>query len=114
MMLVGIGASAGGPAALATLLGGLPKNFPAALVVIQHADENMAQGMAEWLSLESPLPVRVAVEGDRPVQGSVLIAATSDHLVLKTPDRLGYSPDPRDYVYRPSVDAFFHSVGRMW
>ena len=114
MKLVGIGASAGGPAALATVLGGLPKDFPAAVVVIQHVDEHMAVGMAQWLAQHSAMPVRVAAEGDRPTLGTVLLAATSDHLVLKTPDRLGYSPEPRDYVYRPSVDAFFQSVGRLW
>lgn len=114
MKLVGIGASAGGPAALATVLGGLPQDFPAAVVVIQHVDEHMALGMAEWLGLHSALPVRVAAEGDRPIPGSVLLAATNDHLVLKTADRLGYSPEPRDYVYRPSVDAFFQSVCRLW
>jgi len=87
-------------------LGGLPKDFPAAVVVIQHVDEHMAVGMAQWLAQHSAMPVRVAAEGDRPTLGTVLLAATSDHLVLKTPDRLGYTPEPRDYVYRPSVDAF--------
>ncbi|WP_424138729.1 chemotaxis protein CheB, partial [Roseomonas chloroacetimidivorans] len=28
--------------------------------------------------------------------------------------RLGYTPEPRDYVYRPSVDVFFHSVAQFW
>lgn len=114
MTLVAIGASAGGPAAVATVLSGLPKEFPGAVVVIQHVDAHMAQGMAEWLANQSPLPVRIAAEGDRPVLGSVLIAATSDHLVLKSAERLGYSPEPRDYVYRPSVDAFFQSASRLW
>lgn len=114
MKLVGIGASAGGPAALATLLGGLPKDFGAALVIVQHVDAHMAPNMAEWLHNHSALPVRVASEGDRPTTGSVLLAATDDHLVLKAAERLGYSPDPRDYVYRPSVDAFFQSVVRYW
>ena len=33
---------------------------------------------------------------------------------MKTADRLGYTADPSDYVYRPSVDVFFHSVCRLW
>jgi chemotaxis response regulator CheB len=114
MKLVAIGASSGGPAALATLLAGLPKDFQAAVIVVQHVDEHMAANMADWLGQQSPLPVRVAAEGDRPVPGSVLLAATNDHLVLKSAERLGYSPEPRDYVYRPSVDAFFQSVSRLW
>jgi two-component system chemotaxis response regulator CheB/two-component system response regulator WspF len=112
--LVAIGASAGGPAALATMLGGLPKDFPAALVIVQHVDEHMAQGMADWLGQQSPLPVRVAREGDKPMPGEVLLAKTSDHLVMKTSTTVGYTAEPRDYVYRPSVDAFFQSVGRLW
>ena len=114
MKLIAIGASAGGPAALAEVLGGLPKDFGAAVVVVQHVDQRMAQGMAEWLGGQSSLPVRVAGEGDRPSAGIVLLAATNDHLILKTADRLGYSPDPVSCVYRPSVDAFFQSVGERW
>ena len=49
--LVAIGSSAGGPAALEILLKGLPVNFPAAIVLVQHVDQVFAAGMAEWLSL---------------------------------------------------------------
>jgi two-component system response regulator WspF len=112
--LVAIGASAGGPAVLATLLSGLPKDFPAAIVIVQHVDERFAAGMAHWLDHESALPVRVAEEGDRPVVGHVLLAGTGDHLVLKTADRVGYTVEPSDYVYRPSVDVFFQSVCQLW
>lgn len=112
--LLAIGASAGGPAALMTLLRGLPKDFQAAIVVIQHVDEQFAAGMAEWLGLNSALPVRVAREGERPEAGVVLLAGTNDHLTLKASDRLGYTPKPADYAYRPSVDVFFQSACRFW
>jgi two-component system, chemotaxis family, response regulator WspF len=112
--LVAIGASAGGPAALATLLEGLPRSFPAALVIIQHVDERFVAGLVEWLRRHSALPVRLAEEGDRPTPGTVLLAGTSDHLALKAVDRLGYTAEPRDYAYRPSVDVFFQSVGALW
>jgi two-component system, chemotaxis family, response regulator WspF len=112
--LVAIGSSAGGPAALAKVLGGLPRDFPASIVIVQHVDERFAIGMAEWLNQISPLPVRVAGEGDLPSPGNVLLASTRDHLTLKSADRLGYSPEPADYVYRPSVDVFFQSVARVW
>lgn len=112
--LLVIGASAGGPAALVKVLSALPADFPAAVVVIQHVDEEFAIGMAEWLSQQSPLPVRVALEGDRPEPGKVLLAATQDHLALNNAGVLGYTPNPKDYVYRPSVDVFFQSVCRFW
>jgi chemotaxis response regulator CheB len=112
--LIAIGASAGGPAVLSTILRGLPKEFPAAIVVVQHVGEQFASGMADWLAQDCALPVRVAEEGDQPTIGCVLLAGTGDHLTMKTADRLGYTADPSDYAYRPSVDVFFKSVGRLW
>ena len=112
--LVAIGASAGGPGALVKLLEAIPKDFPAAIVIVQHVDEQFAAGMAEWLSRTSPLPVRVAAEGDKILPGAVLLAATNDHLTLKATDRLGYSLEPSEYVYRPSIDVFFDSICAWW
>jgi two-component system response regulator WspF len=112
--LVAIGASAGGPAALTAVLSGLPKDFPAAVVIVQHVDARFAQGMADWLSRDSALPVRVAKEGERPTAGTVLLAGTNDHLRFISAERIGYSSEPRDEAYRPSVDVFFASVGVHW
>jgi two-component system response regulator WspF len=96
--LVVIGASAGGPAVLALILHRLPKDFPAAVVIVQHVDEQFAGGMASWLDQASALSVRVAREGDRLSVGDALLASTSDHLTMKTADRLGYTAEPRDYT----------------
>ncbi|GAB5562363.1 MAG: Wsp signal transduction system protein-glutamate methylesterase WspF [Synoicihabitans sp.] len=112
--LVVIGASAGGPAAVAKVLAGLPKNFRAAIVVVQHVDVKFAQSMADWLDVESPLPVTVAVEGARVLPGQVLLAGSNDHLVMKPGGALGYTAEPKDYVYRPSVDVFMQSVIHHW
>jgi len=112
--LVAIGASAGGPGALHILLCGLPKEFPAAVVIVQHMDERFASGMAEWLNSDSALPVRIAKEGDRPTAGTVLVAGTNDHLMFKAAERIGYAPEPLEQPYRPSVDVFFASVAALW
>jgi chemotaxis response regulator CheB len=112
--IVAIGSSAGGPMALMAVLSALPKSFPAAIVIIQHVDEQFAPGMAQWLGDGAELPVRVAKEGDRPAAGTALLAATNDHLVFKTSSRLGYSGEPRELSYRPSVDVFFDSLSELW
>jgi two-component system response regulator WspF len=70
--------------------------------------------MAQWLNDQCALHVRVAVMGDRPSTGTVLLAATNDHMVFDRGGRLIYTPDPRSYVYRPSVDALFQSVVQYW
>jgi len=112
--LVAIGASAGGPTAVAMLLSQLPADFPAALVVVQHVDAQFAAGMADWLAGQSTLPVRLALEGDRPTPGSVLLAGTNDHLRFIHPGQMGYTEAPTGYPYRPSIDVFFQSVVRLW
>lgn len=112
--LVVVGASAGGPTALATVLQGLPAHFPAGIVIVQHVDARFAPGLANWLSGHCPLTVRLAAEGDRVLPGEVLVAGTDDHLVFKSPERLGYSREPADHTYRPSIDVFFRSVGQFW
>ncbi len=112
--LVAIGASAGGPSALVKILGDLPADFAAAVVIVQHVDQQFAAGMAEWLGQSCKLPVRLAREGDNLLRGTVLLAGTNDHLTLTAPGQLAYTPEPRAYSYRPSVDVFFQSVSRFW
>ena len=108
--LVVIGASTGGPAALACILSGLPARFPAALVLIQHVDVQFAAGLADWLQAQTALSVRLAQEGCRLEVGTVWLAGTNDHMVLTPQHTLSYVAEPRDYPYRPSVDVFFKSL----
>ncbi|MEM5340003.1 chemotaxis response regulator protein-glutamate methylesterase [Paraburkholderia azotifigens] len=112
--LVAIGASAGGPAALARVLGSLPASFAAPVVIVQHVDKVFADGMAEWLDGQTPLTVRTVREGEPPAVGVALLAATNDHLLMTQNGALHYTRDPAELPYRPSVDVFFHSVVEHW
>lgn len=112
--LIAIGASTGGPAAVAQVISKFPKDLRAAVIVIQHVDENFAPGLADWLGQQSQLPVRLAKEGDRIEDGRVLIAGTNQHLVVKADQTLGYRAEPVATPYRPSVDVFFESVLTNW
>ena len=112
--LVAIGASSGGPAALAKLLAGLPADMAAPVIIVQHIDHQFAAGMADWLQQYTPWAVKIAKEGDHPEPGVVLVAGTADHLVFKSPERVGYTAEPVAAVHRPSVDVFFDSCSRHW
>jgi two-component system, chemotaxis family, response regulator WspF len=112
--LIVIGASTGGPAALHTLLAPMPANLDAAIVIVQHVDEQFARSFAQWLDEQTALSVRLAQPGDRPRPGLVLVAGREDHLILNPGGTLDYTPDPVDYAYRPSVNVFFESVARHW
>lgn len=112
--LIVIGASTGGPKAIVTILSQLPADFNAAIVIVQHVDVQFALGMIDWLDQQTPLQVRKAASGDRPIKGTALFACTNDHLCLQSNGTLTYTPFPIDYPYRPSVDVFFKSVAQYW
>jgi two-component system response regulator WspF len=112
--LLAIGASTGGPAAVVSLLAGLPDKFQGAVLLAQHMDEQFLSSFAEWLSAQCKLPVRVAQPGDRPTPGVVLVAGSKDHLILRSDGTVGYTSDPVDYPFRPSVNAFFESIATQW
>jgi len=112
--LVAIGSSAGGPAALAEVLRGLPKDFPAPVVILQHLDQQFAAGLTDWLSQHSRMPVRLAVEGEHLFPSRVYVAGRGDHLVVANAQTIGYTSAPSDCAYRPSIDVFFESVAARW
>jgi two-component system response regulator WspF len=112
--LVAIGASTGGPVALARLLALWRPPPDTAAVVVQHIDAAFAVHMVRWLGDETGIPVRVIGDGESVQGGIVQIAASDDHLRLAPGHRLVYDAHPRDAIFRPSVDVFFHSVARQW
>ena len=112
--LVAIGASAGGPAAVADVLSALPADFPAAVVVVQHIDGQFSQGLVDWLGTRSRLPVRAAQSGERPMAGEVRVAMSEHHLVVDASGRITHSDEPAGHIYLPSIDVFFASMARHW
>ncbi|MCT7950052.1 chemotaxis response regulator protein-glutamate methylesterase [Ancylothrix sp. C2] len=112
--LVAIGASTGGPKALAAILSQLPLSFSAAVAIVQHVDGQFSSGFVEWLNQQTSLPVSLAVGGERLQKGMILVAGSNDHLYLKSDLTLGYTKHPINYPYRPSVDVFFKSLSEHW
>jgi two-component system response regulator WspF len=112
--LVVMGASTGGPQALAEILGRLPPRLEAGVIIVQHVDAAFAPGLGHWLAEQARRPVTLIEPGHRPANGEVLLPVTDDHLVLDADRRLRYSPEPKSACYRPSVDVFFDSVARNW
>ena len=111
--IVCLGAGTGGPTALAAILGRLEPGFPAGIVVVQHLDADFAAGLPAWLGEQTALSVRPAGPDDAPAPGTILVAASEDHLVLTGEGGLHYTPEPPSKS-RPSVDVFFQSVADRW
>jgi chemotaxis response regulator CheB len=112
--LLAIGASTGGPGAIAKVLAGWTPAAGTAIVVVQHIDANFAGHFARWLGEQVAIPVKAIDHGDALEAGVVQVARTNDHLLLSARHKLHYSPHPRDYAYRPSVDVFFRCLAAHW
>ena len=112
--LLVVGASTGGPKAIADLLLPLPRDCHVAVVVVQHVDVAFSLGLATWRGERTGRTVRVAEQGERPQADTVLLAGTNDHLVLSKHGTLEYREEPREIFFRPSVDVFFESVADHW
>jgi chemotaxis response regulator CheB len=110
--VVAIGASTGGPAALAQVLGALPRDLPAAIAVVQHVDVAFAPGLAHWLAHRTVLSVAPLSGPEALRVGHVWLAAAEEHLVLRDDLRLGLAAEPHGVLHRPSIDVFFESVAR--
>jgi len=108
--VVALAASAGGLTALSQLLGGLPANFPAAVVVVQHLDPCHHSLMAEILSRRTPLHVKQAQEGDRLHPATVYIAPPDRHLLVNPDGTLSLSQSELVHFVRPSADLLLESV----
>ena len=106
--IIAIGASTGGPQALAAVL---PRGMelPAPVVIVQHIDRAFAPGLAEWLARETGHAVTIAQDGQAPTVGMVHVACSDDHLVLES-GRFAHRAEPRTLAHRPSVDVFFESL----
>ncbi|HYG67464.1 MAG TPA: chemotaxis-specific protein-glutamate methyltransferase CheB [Anaeromyxobacteraceae bacterium] len=111
--LVVIGASLGGPKALAAILRALPPEFPAPVAVVQHIADGFTEGLASWLAQESRLQVREAREGDSLRAGRVLLAPTGFHLVV-TDGTAHLSESPPVETFRPSVTPLFASAAAAY
>jgi two-component system, chemotaxis family, protein-glutamate methylesterase/glutaminase len=112
--VVALASSAGGIAALSEILGSLPGEFPAAIVVVQHLDPRHRSLMADILRRRTPLEVVQAAEGDHIRAGTVYIAPPDRHLLVNANGTLSLSHSELVHFVRPSADLLFESVAASY
>jgi chemotaxis response regulator CheB len=112
-LIVAIGASTGGPPALATILSELPIDLPASVLVVQHMAEGFVEGLARWLDGVCPMPVVVAVDGERLQPGQVYLAPANQNMIVRPGHRVGLTDPPPGQYHVPGVDVTFRSVAQV-
>lgn len=111
--LVAIGVSTGGPPAVQKVLSGLPKDFPAAIVIAQHMPAAFTGPFAKRLDGVCQVNVKEAETGDRLMPGHVFIAPGGKHLKLHqrvSRVEIEITTDPVEALYKPSANVLVASA----
>jgi len=108
--VVAIGASTGGPAALAKVVSGLPARLAVPVLVVQHIGGGFDRGLVEWLDGVGRLPVTLATQGKSLEPGTVYVSPHDRHLGVSRAGRILLSDAPPIGGHRPSATHLFHSV----
>ena len=112
--VLAIGASAGGPEGLTTILSGLPGDFPLPVFIVQHIDSHFAEGFASWLNTSSKLPVSIAVNGEKALPGHVYLPPGDHHLIVNSNGTISTTKALPFNGLRPSVDLLFRSIAQVY
>ncbi|NJL95922.1 MAG: chemotaxis protein CheB [Anaerolineae bacterium] len=112
--IVLIVASTGGPQALQVILRNLPADFPLPIVIVQHQDGQFLESMLHWLGSLTPLPLKLALPGERPQPGYVYLAPPGTHLRLSYDGRFLSDPETAGYLHVPSGDILLTSVAEVY
>jgi two-component system chemotaxis response regulator CheB len=112
--IVAIGASTGGPEAIATILSQIPSDFPLSMLLVIHITPEFAEGLAHWISKLTKITVRFALDREPlPLPGrSEIIMAPPDRHLSVSEARLRVTQSPERHSCRPSIDVLFESVAR--
>jgi two-component system, chemotaxis family, protein-glutamate methylesterase/glutaminase len=112
--VVAFAASAGGVPAFISVLSGIPAEFPAAIVVVQHLDPHHRSLLVEILSRRTALHVKHAEEGDCLVPGTVYIAPPDRHVLVNSDGTLSLTRTELVHFVRPSADLLFESTASSY
>lgn len=110
--IIVIGASAGGPATILSLIRELPESTPG-IIIVQHLCKGFAARMAAYMDACCAMSVKEARNGEIVLDGTVYLAGGDRHLKLTKRGEayfLIYEDSDRINGVRPAVDVLFSSA----
>jgi two-component system CheB/CheR fusion protein len=109
MLIVGVGASAGGLEAFTQLLDAAPADAGLALVLVQHLSPHHDSALPAILAPHTSMPVSQVVEGVRIEPNHVYVIPPNVQMALSGL-RLHLSPRPEGRTAHTPIDSFFSSL----
>jgi two-component system chemotaxis response regulator CheB len=115
--VIAIAASTGGPAAVMRVVAALPKEFPAAVILVLHMPATFTKQFTLQLAEIASIPVKEAEANETVQPGIIYLCPGSHHLQLSAGGKVLLDDGPRMEGYRPSADMAFESIAayaRAW
>jgi len=98
---------------LLNLVGGLPADLPAAVLVVIHVGAEASSRLPRILSRAGRLPAAHATDGGPLRDGEILVAPPGSHLLVEDKS-VRLDSGPRVNRVRPAADVLFESVARAY
>lgn len=108
-----IGASTGGPTALAYLISKIPKDFNIPIFIVQHMPKGFTTTFALRLDSESNIKVVEAEDNMKIQKGIVYLAPGDFHMTIEK-NRIRLNSEEKLFGVRPSVDYLFKSASNIY
>ncbi len=107
-----IGASAGGLEAICSILHPLPRDFPAAVCIVQHRGRD-SDALCDVLQDCTRLPLEEVTDKTEIEPGRVFLAPADYHLLVEE-GHFSLSVDEPEMYSRPSIDIAFESAAESY
>jgi two-component system chemotaxis response regulator CheB len=108
--IVVMASSTGGPATLMKFVPYFPKDFPGAVMLVQHMPGNFTAQFSKQLMEVSRIKVKEAESGEIIVPGQLYICPGSHHMRVSPTGRVSLDDGPRVGGYRPCADLTLESA----
>jgi two-component system chemotaxis response regulator CheB len=108
--IVVVASSTGGPATLMKFVPHFPKDFPGALLLVQHMPGSFTAQFSQQLAEVSQIRVKEAEAGEIIVPGQLYICPGSHHMRVSPTGRVSLDDGPRIGGYRPCADLTLESA----
>jgi two-component system chemotaxis response regulator CheB len=112
--IVVVAASTGGPATLMKFVPDFPKDFPGAVVLVQHMPASFTAQFSQQLAEISRMRVKEAEAGEIIVPSQLYICPGSHHLRISPTGRISLDDGPRVGGYRPCADLTLESAAEYF
>ncbi|MCW5937118.1 MAG: chemotaxis response regulator protein-glutamate methylesterase [Fimbriimonadaceae bacterium] len=109
-----VASSTGGPKALVAFFQGIPSNFPAPCLIVQHMPVGFTASLARRIDALGGMACKEAEDGDRLAPGLALLAPGGKHMTVDAAGRVSLDDRAPIHGVRPAADIMFESAAKAF